>query len=128
VHYYGPSFYERVFQNYDVRQIKLLEQEIYKLFISNCYTIKLLDTIGVKHPLYKFPGAEISFVELRELHCSSRDDSSLFYGLARICKFIEKFYIYLTTANPGLAKLIEIQQKVKCLMIRNDLGHNLQGK
>src|SRR5437763_3781678 len=67
-------------------------------------------------------------MELRELYCSSKDESSLFYGLARICKFIEKFDIYLTTSNSGLAKLIETQQKVKCLMIRNDISHNLQTK
>src|SRR2546430_2623772 len=60
VYPYGPNFYEKVFQNYDARQIRLLEQEIYKLFIGKCYKINFLDTIGVKHPLYKFPGAEIS--------------------------------------------------------------------
>ncbi|GBC13207.2 hypothetical protein GLOIN_2v1786944 [Rhizophagus irregularis DAOM 181602=DAOM 197198] len=120
---FGQNFYEKVFRHYDNRYIKLLEQEIYKLLINKCYNIKCLDTMGVKYPLYKFPGAEICFAKLYELYCSSKDDSSLFYGLAKICRFIERFYIYLTTSNSGLAKLIETQQKVKYLTIRNKISH-----
>ncbi|PKY44396.1 hypothetical protein RhiirA4_458689 [Rhizophagus irregularis] len=120
---FGQNFYEKVFRHYDNRYIKLLEQEIYKLLINKCYNIKCLDTMGVKYPLYKFPGAEICFAKLYELYCSSKDDSSLFYGLAKICRFIERFYIYLTNSNSGLAKLIETQQKVKYLTIRNKISH-----
>ncbi|GBB85101.1 hypothetical protein RclHR1_11680006 [Rhizophagus clarus] len=124
---FGQNFYEKVFRHYDNHHIKLLEQEIYKLFTSKCYNIKCLDTNGIKYPLYKFPGAEICFAKLCELYCSSKDDPSLFYGLAKICRFIERFYIYLTTLNSGLAKLIEIQQKVKYLTIKNDINHFIQG-
>ncbi|RIA95314.1 hypothetical protein C1645_816797 [Glomus cerebriforme] len=128
IHHYGPNLYEKIFQHYDIRQIRLLEQEIYKLFINKCHKIKFLDTIGVRHPLYRFPRAEISLAELHELYCSSKDDSSLFYGLAQICKFIEKFCIYLTSSNSGLAKLIEMQQKVKYLIIKNHINDITQNE
>ncbi len=123
--FYGPEFF---FRNYNDRQIELLEREIYKLFISNCSKIKLLDVIGIKHPLHKFPDARISLTKLHEIHCKSEEDPSIFFGLSEICKFIEKFYIHLTTSNPGLAKLIEVQNQVKYMMISSNEIFNSQNK
>src|SRR5204862_878265 len=103
------NIYEKQFNG---TQKSILEQEIYKLFISKCSSINFLDINGIKQPLYTFPGAETSLSKLYELHCNSIDDSSLFYGLAEICRSIGKFCICHERFNPGLAKLIEVQQKI----------------
>jgi hypothetical protein len=115
----GNNIYNIIFKNdYDKSQRFLLEQEIYKLFVSKCSRIKYLDLTDFKHPLYDFPGSEKSLLELNELYCRSEDDPSIFFGLAHICKVIESFHIYYAFPNYGLAKLIEMQQKLKYLKIR----------
>ncbi|RIA87135.1 hypothetical protein C1645_828241 [Glomus cerebriforme] len=95
----------------------LLEHEIYKLFIGECSNVKYLDSLELKHPIYQFPGANICLSKLCELDCKSNQISSLFYGLAQICRLIEKISIELTIDNSGLAELIEMQKQIKYIKI-----------
>ncbi|RIA92908.1 hypothetical protein C1645_820104 [Glomus cerebriforme] len=105
---YNPSY------NYELKS--LLEQEIYKLLISKC-TLKFLDITKVKCPLYKYPGATDNLSCICELHCRSYDDQELLYGLAQICRFIERLCILYENSNPGLANLIEVQKNLKYIKI-----------
>ncbi|CAI2188219.1 3744_t:CDS:2 [Funneliformis geosporum] len=114
----------KVFQDYNDGQVKLLRQEIYKQFISYCSKLILLDTTNVGYPLHECPRAVTIFSDLYELHCSSDDNASLFFGLARICKFIEKFYIKHTSSNLGLAELIKNQLKIKYIMLHSDINYH----
>ncbi|CAB5100015.1 unnamed protein product [Rhizophagus irregularis] len=96
-----------------VFQIVLLEQEIYKLFVSECSNIRYLDLGEVRHAIYLFPGAEICLLNLNEVDCKSCLETSLFYGMAHICKLIEKIYIEFKYDNIGLAQLIKSQKRIK---------------
>ncbi|RIA99407.1 hypothetical protein C1645_811429 [Glomus cerebriforme] len=128
---YNENIYEEIFGDY-------LIEEIYKLFISKCTSLKFLDVTRINYPIYNYPGAENSLSYLNELHCKSDDDPTLFYGLSQYCKHIKKFYIEHKFPNPGLAKLIEIQRNVKYISINinddeydtddNDKLINLQNK
>ncbi|RIA92900.1 hypothetical protein C1645_820095 [Glomus cerebriforme] len=114
----GNNIYEKVFYNYNNNQRNLIMQEIYKIFMSKQqYKIKFLDISGISLPFYKYPGAEIRLLEIHELHCKSDDDPNLFNGLSKICKLIQKFFIIYSNSNDELAKLIELQYKVKYIKI-----------
>ncbi|EXX77575.1 uncharacterized protein OCT59_013948 [Rhizophagus irregularis] len=103
----------------------LIKREIFKFYISKCSSIKFLDLNFteryyqlshddlMKYQLLKFPGSINCFSELMELHCDSNIDSSIFYGFAEICKFIQKIYIYQLYDNPGLIELIKVQKNLK---------------
>jgi hypothetical protein len=102
----------------------LIKQEIFKFYISKCSAIKFLDLELreryqeshddlTKYQLFKYPGAINCFSELTEFHCDSNIDSSIFYGLAEICKFIQKIYINQLYDNPGLIELIKVQKNLK---------------
>ncbi|CAB4491913.1 unnamed protein product [Rhizophagus irregularis] len=67
----------------------------------------------VRHPIYQFPGAEICLLNLNEVDCKSCLETSLFYGIAHICKLIEKIYMEFKYDNIGLAKLIITQKRIK---------------
>ncbi|CAI2166433.1 1617_t:CDS:2 [Funneliformis geosporum] len=71
----------------------------------------------MKIQIHQFPGVMTSLSKLYELHCTSNIDPMIFYGLAQICRFIEKFNITLSGDNPGLAILIEKQQRIKYLQL-----------
>src|SRR5205823_3167149 len=96
-----------------------LEQELYKLFMRNCSALNYLDmfysTHHLKHQLHVFPGADICLFRLYELRCNAKNDQSFFYGLAQICDSINKLIIEDLVDNPGLARLIEVQKKIKVI-------------
>jgi hypothetical protein len=96
---------------------ELLEQELYKLFISECSSIKYLGVGLLNYPIHDFPGANNWFSNLRELSCMTSQPSSHFYGLGQICRSIEKISVYLFSENVGLAKLIEMQKQIKYVNI-----------
>ena len=103
----------------DHSQKMLLEQEIYKLFMIKC-SIRYLNPIDMKHLIHQFPGANTCLSNLSELSCINYNDNekSLFYGLAQICRSIEKIYIgHWSCDNLGLAKLIEMQKQIKYINI-----------
>jgi hypothetical protein len=84
---------------------RLLNEEIYKLFISECSSIKCLNPDMVYYPLHQYPGANISLSNLYELYCNTTDQD-FYHGLAQICRSIEKLYI--RPRSPGIIKLIEM--------------------
>ncbi|RIA94254.1 hypothetical protein C1645_818354 [Glomus cerebriforme] len=102
-------------------QKEILEQEIIKVFISRC-TINCLNSAISNHPIYTFPGANICLSKVKEFQCISTSSSSFFYGLAEICKSIEKISISLLLhkSNPGISHLIKAQKKIKYLSVTVD--------
>ncbi|GBB84630.1 hypothetical protein RclHR1_01120018 [Rhizophagus clarus] len=102
---------------FSIFQIILLEQEIFKLFVRECSNIRYLDLGEIRQPIYQYPGADICLLNLNEVYCKTYHDSSLFYGLAHICKFIEKIYIEYKDNNPGLVKLIKTQKRIKYIKV-----------
>ncbi|PKY54639.1 hypothetical protein RhiirA4_473566 [Rhizophagus irregularis] len=72
---------------------KLLKEEIYKLFISECSSIKCLNSDMACYPILKYPGANISLSSLYEIFCNNIIDQDFYYGLAQICRSIEKLHV-----------------------------------
>ncbi|RIA89347.1 hypothetical protein C1645_824974 [Glomus cerebriforme] len=107
-------------------QRRLLREELLKLFISECSNIISLETSSIEHsvlfsqeffyPIYDYPGANISLSNLCELICTS-DHYSLFCGLAKICRSIEKISMILTCDNNYLAELINVQNKIRYIKL-----------
>ncbi|CAB4408619.1 unnamed protein product [Rhizophagus irregularis] len=120
---YGKYFHES--HNLTDSQYAILNQEIIKLFISKCYAIKRLSTMVSEYPIYTFPGANVSLSKLKELQCMSCSELSFYYGLAQICRSIEKISLMLFESNSGIAHLIEMQTRIKYLCVYvddNDYG------
>src|SRR5436190_8637594 len=83
----------------------LFEQEIYKLFMSKS---SLKQLVLPKTPLSYFPGSTTCLQKLRELICSSDNSPEFFYGLAQVCRHIQRLVIDPCHDNEGLATLIEL--------------------
>ncbi|PKC61849.1 hypothetical protein RhiirA1_465956 [Rhizophagus irregularis] len=97
----------------------LLEEEIYKLFISECSSIKSLSSEMVYYPIYKYLGSNISLSNLSELCLVSRSNYNDFYHeLAQICRSIEKIYIDLRCDLPEITELIEMQKQIKYIYVK----------
>jgi hypothetical protein len=100
-----------------LKRSSLLVEEIYKLFISECSSIKCLSSnIMLNYPIYKYPGSNISLSNLFELYCGSIK-GNFYHELAQICRSIEKLYIKLYKDHPGIAELIEMQKQIKYIYI-----------
>ncbi|CAG8639653.1 17302_t:CDS:1 [Rhizophagus irregularis] len=93
----------------------LLQQEFYCLFMKKFSELKCLDMNLLKHQIFYFPGAENCLESLCELKCDTSNDPSYFYGLARICQYIQRLIIVNTVpkSNSGIVKLIEVQKNLK---------------
>ncbi|CAG8764539.1 1129_t:CDS:2, partial [Rhizophagus irregularis] len=93
----------------------LLQQEFYKLFMKKCPELKFLDIRSIKHQIFYFPEANTRLESLCELKCDTSIDSSYFYGLARICQYIQRLIILNVKPKPnsGISKLIEVQKNLK---------------
>ncbi|RIA82696.1 hypothetical protein C1645_880906 [Glomus cerebriforme] len=100
----------------------LLQEEVYKLLMRKCLEFKNLDMRSMKHQIFYFPEAMIRFETLYELKCNTSIDSIYFYGLARICHFIQNLIIFNTNTkvNHGIVKLIENQNNLKFFKWEND--------
>jgi hypothetical protein len=95
----------------------ILEQEVYKLLISECTSLKFLDITDIKYPLSKYPEATANLSSISELQCKSCDDENLFYKLAETCNSIEKLCILYISSNSGLAELIKMQKNLRYIKI-----------
>ncbi|PKC59767.1 hypothetical protein RhiirA1_468965 [Rhizophagus irregularis] len=94
----------------------LLKEEIYKLFISECSSIKCLSSNMISASICKYPGSNISLSNLYELDI--RKYSCTFYHeLAQICRSIEKIRITIYEETSGIAELIEMQKQIKYIFI-----------
>src|SRR6266542_1631229 len=71
----------------------LLQREIYSLLIKKCPELKYLDIGSIKHQIFYFPEAKARLESICELKCDTSIDSSYFYGLARICQYIQRLII-----------------------------------
>ncbi|PKK76136.1 hypothetical protein RhiirC2_772829 [Rhizophagus irregularis] len=96
----------------------LLEEEVYKFFISECSSIKSLNSkMLLYYPILKYPGANISLSNLYELYCITYDQD-FYYELAQICKSIEKLHVVIDyEESPGVVKLIEVQTQIKYVFL-----------
>ncbi|EXX53419.1 hypothetical protein RhiirA5_424587 [Rhizophagus irregularis] len=94
----------------------LLEQEIYKLFISQCEGIKELDW-RTSQPLPSFPGAITFFSQLYSLYIDLYYvDSHNLYQMAQICKDLNALYVRNFIQDiPGLISLINAQRNLKII-------------
>src|SRR5438045_4036805 len=84
--------------------------------------ISILDIGSIKHQIFYFPEAKARLESLCELKCDTSIDSSYFYGLVRICQYIQRLIIinkYLKV-NHGMVKLIEIQRNLKYFEWKDD--------
>jgi hypothetical protein len=77
--------------------------------------IKHLDMRSINHQIFYFPEASIRLESLYELICDTSIDSSYFYGLTRLCQYIQKLVIVNRNSRPnhGIVKLIEVQMSLK---------------
>ncbi|GBB89112.1 hypothetical protein RclHR1_01580013 [Rhizophagus clarus] len=100
----------------------LLQQEIYYLLMRKCLELKYLNIRSIKHQIFYFPEAEARLESLCELKCDTSIDSSYFYGLARICHYIQRLIIInrRINVNYGLVKLIENQRNLKYFELEDD--------
>jgi hypothetical protein len=107
--------------NYDKRN--LLEQEIYKLFVSKCNDIKCL-TWYTSQPITFFPGASTCFSKLYELRIDiDVVNSDALYGMAHICKNLNTLHLRgISDCSPGLIYLIDAQRNLEeiCFYIKGD--------
>ncbi|CAB4418769.1 unnamed protein product [Rhizophagus irregularis] len=96
----------------------LLEQEIYKLFISQCKNVKYL-CWTTRQPLTLFPRASIFFSQLYELYIDiDYVNSDALYELAQICKDLNTLSIKSCYRNnPELFYLIDAQRNLKKLIL-----------
>ncbi|CAB4446016.1 unnamed protein product [Rhizophagus irregularis] len=98
---------------------KILEQEIYKLFISNCKNITDFNWFTTL-PLYQYPGASTFFSQLRtlDIECNQSLDSEKLLGMAQICQNIEILKIwYYGRDIPGLIEFIDNQKNLQSLFL-----------
>jgi hypothetical protein len=92
----------------------VLEQEIYKLFISQCKGIKVLEW-RTPQPLPSFPGGQTCFSQLYSLNINLHYvNSNNLYEMAQICKDLNKLHVYNYSRDiPGLISLIDEQRNLK---------------
>ncbi|CAB5210275.1 unnamed protein product [Rhizophagus irregularis] len=102
---------------FPIRSSNLLKEKIYKLFISECSSIKSLSSEMVCYPILKYPGANISLSNLYELDFKSGRLND-YHELAQICRSIEKIYIDLS--RPNITELIEMQKQIKYIYVKED--------
>ncbi|CAB4376994.1 unnamed protein product [Rhizophagus irregularis] len=96
----------------------LMEQEIYKLFISQCKNVKYLYW-ETRQPLTLFPRASIFFSQLYKLDIDiDYVNSDALYELAQICKDLNTLSIKSCSRNnPELFYLIDAQRNLKKLIL-----------
>ncbi|EXX68020.1 hypothetical protein RirG_108900 [Rhizophagus irregularis DAOM 197198w] len=77
--------------------------------------LKYLDMKLIEHQIFYIPEAKNRLESLCELKCDTSIDPSYFYGLARICQYIQRLIIVnvVSKSNSGIAKLIEVQKNLK---------------
>ncbi|CAB5197567.1 unnamed protein product [Rhizophagus irregularis] len=100
----------------------LLEQEIYKLFISQCKNVKYLSW-ETRQPLTLFPGASILFSQLHKLSIDiDYVNSDALYELAQISKDLNTLSIKSCSRNiPELIYLIDAQRNLKKLILDTEV-------
>ncbi|RGB24307.1 hypothetical protein C1646_773281 [Rhizophagus diaphanus] len=93
-----------------------LKEEIYKLFISECSSLKCLSSDMMSYSICEYPGSNFSLSNLYELYIRARY-SKFYHKLAQICSSIEKIHISIYEETSGIAELIEMQKQIKYIFI-----------
>ncbi|PKC60723.1 hypothetical protein RhiirA1_467643 [Rhizophagus irregularis] len=106
-----------VFKDFSKKR-NLLEQEIYKLFVSQCEGIKELEW-QTSQPLPSFPGALTCFSRLYSLQVDlSHVNSNNLYEMAHICKDLGELTICGFSQDVrGLTFLINEQRNLKSITL-----------
>jgi hypothetical protein len=105
----------------------LLQQEIHNLLMDKLTEVKYLDMGSIEHQIFSFPKAKTCLGSLCELRCDTSIDSTYFYGLAYVCKQIQRIIIINTNikddidGNDGMFKLIEAQKNLQYFKWKDDL-------
>ncbi|CAG8541149.1 4332_t:CDS:1 [Funneliformis mosseae] len=97
----------------------LVENELWKLFMSRCSTIKYLEIPNISIDYYtNINKNSTSLSYLVELECSTYKSSQLFLDLAQICKDIKKITVNLCdNDNEGLVSLISMQKGLEEIIL-----------
>ncbi|CAB5350013.1 uncharacterized protein OCT59_000412 [Rhizophagus irregularis] len=105
---------------------KFLEQEIYKLLISQCKNVRYLDW-NTSLPLQSFPGAQTCFSQLCSIDVNLKHvNSNNLYELAQICRDIKMLSINNYSQDiPGLISLIDAQRDLQGVTFSS---HNMKKK
>ncbi len=108
----------------------LLQQEIYSLFMRKFSEIKYLNMKSIEHQIFYFPEAKTCLESLCELTCDISIASVHFFGLAHICKHIQRFIIINTitidsntNVYDGIIKLIEVQKNLRYFEWKDDFSN-----
>ncbi|CAB5393850.1 unnamed protein product [Rhizophagus irregularis] len=116
----GLALINEVLNSYEYQEkYKILEQEIYKLLISNCKNITDFNWFTTL-PLYQYPGASTFFSQLRtlDIECNQSLASEKLLGMAQICQNIENLKIwYYGRDIPGLIEFIDNQKNLQSLFL-----------
>jgi hypothetical protein len=102
-------------------KFKILEQEFYKLFISNCKNIldfRWTTTL----PLHQYPGAITCFSQLRTLGFTFDQSltSEKLFRMSQICQSIEDLKLWRCNRdNSGLIEFIDNQKNLQSLDLNN---------
>jgi len=108
----------------------ILQQEFYGLFMKKCPEFNYLDMKSINHQIFYFSEARSHLESLCELECNTFIDSSYFYGLARLCQYIQRLIISNNNlkVNHGMIKLIEVQKNLKYIEWEDDLDGDYFGE
>ena len=105
----------------------LLQQEIYSLFMRKFSEIKYLDMRSIDHQIFYFSKANSRLESLCELKCDLSISPVYFFGLALVCKCIQRFII-INTISPninvhdGIVKLIQVQKNLRYFKWKDDFS------
>ncbi|GBB83458.1 hypothetical protein RclHR1_10190007 [Rhizophagus clarus] len=105
-------------KEFECDKYKILEHEIYKLFINNCKYIKDFYW-KTTQPLFKYLGALNCFSQLYALTIDLQFvNSTALFEMAKICQNIEDLKVWYCNGDiPGLIMLIEVQKNLQSLFI-----------
>ncbi|CAI2163771.1 16919_t:CDS:2 [Funneliformis geosporum] len=98
--------------------INILENELWKLFMKECTTVKYLQLPNT--PIVHFPGANQCLAALSEFECSAYDTAKLFLDLAQVCRNIKTMIInQCGDDNEGLIALICLQNNLQQVIMHS---------
>ncbi|GBC06700.1 hypothetical protein RclHR1_00070067 [Rhizophagus clarus] len=96
----------------------LLEQEIYKLFVSECNNIKELE-LHTSRPLPSFPGALTFFSNINKLTIKiDCIEPNTLHEMAKFCIYLNELTVHnCSQDNSGLISLIDAQKNLKIVSL-----------
>ncbi|CAG8552093.1 2933_t:CDS:2 [Diversispora eburnea] len=106
--------------------LNLVENEIWKMFMNRCQTLKYVEIPNVSLPY--IPGSSICLPQLTELECSTYKSPKLFVDLAQVVKDLVRLVINLCDEdNNGLISLITSQNGLKEVKLVSSEGNECPG-